>query len=92
MFWKNARSILMLGMGCLTSPCCTPFLVPLGLSLLSGTPIAVWLTYKLSWIYGALTLVSILSFILAIRWMQSAKRSQNAKPKAKSFSALDDLL
>lgn len=82
----------MLGLGCLTSPCCTPFVVSLGLSLLGGTPIAAWLALRIGWVYGGLTLVSIISFALTVRWMQSPKRRQNVKPEGKNFSPVDDLL
>ena len=51
----------MLGVACVTSPCCTPLFVPLGLALLAGTPAAVWLSANLGWVYGGLTLVSIIS-------------------------------
>ncbi|HET8841818.1 MAG TPA: hypothetical protein VFN35_10140, partial [Ktedonobacteraceae bacterium] len=40
---------------CLASPCCAPLLVPLALTLIAGTPVALWLTSMLGWIYGALT-------------------------------------
>lgn len=70
MLWKKFRGGLMLGLACLTSPCCTPLIVPLGLALLSGTPVAAWLTYHTGWIYGGLTLVSAISLVLGIRWMR----------------------
>ncbi len=79
MIWKQFRGILMFGLGCILSPCCTPLLVPLGLSLLGGTPVAIWLSYRLGWVYGVLTLVSIASFILAIRWINSSKK-HNSRP------------
>ena len=84
MFWNKFRGIFMLGLGCLTSPCCTPFVVPLVLTLLGGTPFAVWLALRVGWVYGALTLVSILRFVLAIRWMQPTKRRQNENKKSSS--------
>ena len=84
MFWNKVRGIFMLGLGCLTSPCCTPFVVPLVLTLLGGTPIAAWLALRVGWVYGALTLVSILRFVLAIRWMQPTKRRQNENKKSSS--------
>lgn len=74
MFWKQFRGLLMFGLGCILSPCCTPLFVPLGLSLLGGTPVAIWLSYRLGWVYGALSLVSIASFILAYRWIKSTRK------------------
>ena len=45
MVWQKIRAGLMFGLACVTSPCCTSFIVPLGLGLLAGTPGAAWLTY-----------------------------------------------
>ena len=47
----------------------------LGLASLAGTPIAVWASANLGWVYGGLTLVSIGSFVLAYRWMGHANAS-----------------
>jgi hypothetical protein len=80
MFWNKFRGIFMLGLGGITSPCCTPFVVPLGLSLLGGTPLAAWLALRIGWSYGGLTLVSLLSFVLAVRWMRSPTRRLSTKP------------
>jgi hypothetical protein len=68
--WEKARSGLMFVVACITSPCCTPLLVPLGLAVLAGTPAAVWLSANLGWLYGGLTLVSIASFVLGVRWLR----------------------
>ena len=61
------RSGVLFGVACLASPCCTPLYVPLLLMLLAGTPAAVWLSANVGWVYGILTLVSIISFVLAWR-------------------------
>lgn len=79
MFWKKFRGIFMLGVGCITSPCCSPLIVPLALSLANGTPVAIWLSHRIGWIYGALTIISFASFILAVRWMQS-HRGYTSRP------------
>lgn len=74
----------MFGIACVASPCCTPLIVPLALSLLAGTPIAIWLSTYVGWIYGGLTLISIASFVLAYRWMgqkSDAKDSKGSEPK-----------
>lgn len=57
----------MSGLACITSPCCTPLIVPLGLVLIAGTPLAAWLTQYIGWVYGGLTLVSIISLVLGWR-------------------------
>ena len=76
--WKKIRSGLMFGVACITSPCCTPLIVPLGLALLAGTPIALWLSANIGWVYGGLTLVSIASFVLGFRWMGQKTRSKRS--------------
>lgn len=83
--WQKIRSGGMFGIACVASPCCTPLFVPLGLSLLAGTPIAVWLSANLGWVYGGLTLISIVSFVLAFRWMgqkAESKKTTNADSQA----------
>lgn len=67
--WKRIRSGLMFGIACVASPCCTPIIVPLGLALLAGTPIAIWLSANIGWVYGGLTLLSIVSLVLGFRWV-----------------------
>jgi len=76
MVWQKIRAGLMFGLACVTSPCCTPFMVPLGLALLAGTPAAVWLTHYLGWVYGGLTLVSVVSLILGLHWLGQKKSLQ----------------
>jgi hypothetical protein len=73
---KSIRSVLWMGIACLTSPCCTPLFVPFALTLLAGTPIALWLTHILGWIYGVLTLISVCSLLLAFgSFIQKPDRS-----------------
>jgi hypothetical protein len=76
--WKKIRSALAFGVACIVSPCCTPLYVPLILALLAGTPVAIWASANLGWVYGGLTLVSIGSFVLAYRWMSQKSAT---KPK-----------
>ncbi|MBE2220643.1 MAG: hypothetical protein IAF02_03835 [Anaerolineae bacterium] len=65
---SKIRSGVLFMVACLTSPCCTPLYVPLLFVLLAGTPAAVWLSANVGWVYGGLTLISIISFVLAFRW------------------------
>ena len=67
--WKKIRSGVMLAVAGLASPCCAPLYVPLFLAFLAGTPAALWVSAHLGWVYGGLTLLSIASFVLAIRWL-----------------------
>jgi len=68
----KGRSGLLFIIACLASPCCTPLYVPLALVLLAGTPPAVWLSARIGWVYGGLTLVSVVSLVLAFRWWPKA--------------------
>ena len=68
-------SIGMFLVACFTSPCCTPLIVPLAITLLAGTPVALWMSQNLGWVYGVLTVISIISFVLALRRM--GKRDQS---------------
>jgi hypothetical protein len=67
--WTKMRSGLLFGIACALSPCCTPLIIPILISLLVGTPAAVWMSANLGWIYGGLTAISVLSLVLALRWM-----------------------
>ena len=82
--WKKIRSGFMFVIACIASPCCTPLIVPLGLALLAGTPIAVWASANLGWIYGGLTLISIASFVLAYRWMGQKAESKRSIETARA--------
>ena len=80
--WKKIRSGFMFVIACVASPCCTPLIVPLGLALLAGTPVAVWASANLGWVYGGLTLISIASFVLFFRSMGQKSASKSSTPKA----------
>jgi hypothetical protein len=83
--WKKIRSGVMFGVACIASPCCTPILVPIAIALLAGTPVAVWLSANLGWIYGGLTVLSIISLVLGFRWMRQksgSKPSVDARSEA----------
>lgn len=76
--WKKIRSGVLFGVACITSPCCTPLLVPLLIGLLAGTPAAAWITQNVGWVYGLLTLLSVISFVLALRWMGKQSTSKSS--------------
>jgi hypothetical protein len=80
--WQKIRSGVMFVIACVASPCCTPLIVPLGLALLAGTPVAVWASANLGWVYGGLTLLSVVTFVLAFRWLGQKSASKGSKPKA----------
>jgi hypothetical protein len=64
------RSGVMFVLACIFSPCCAPLLVAVALALLAGSPLAAWIGTNLGWVYGGLTLVSIVSLVLGIRWLR----------------------
>lgn len=66
--WERVRAAVMFGVACIASPCCTPLIVPVVLAALAGTPFALWLGQNLGWVYGGLTVISAMSFVLALRW------------------------
>jgi len=79
--WKKIRSGFMFVVACVASPCCTPIIVPIGLALLAGTPVAVWASAHLGWVYGGLTILSVASLIMALRWLGQKSASKGSKPK-----------
>lgn len=54
----------------ITSPCCIPLIVPVILALLAGTPLALWMTQHLGWVYGGLVLVSVSSLTFGWHWLR----------------------
>lgn len=88
-FWKKTRSGVMFVIACVASPCCTPLIVPVGIALLAGTPLAIWLSAHLGWIYGGLTLLSIGSLVLGFSWTDKKhepKRSIKIEEKESSWT------
>ena len=75
-------------LACFTSPCCTPLFVPVIVALGAGTPAAVWISQSLGWVYGVLTVISLLSFVLALRWMGKQQTRAGRPPKSPSISSL----
>jgi hypothetical protein len=78
LFWHKIRSRLMFGIAFIASPCCAPLFVPLVVALSAGTPISIWLSYHTGWVYGGLTLVSIISLVLGLRFARWKKLANNA--------------
>ncbi len=68
--WKNIWGFGSLAVACLASPCCTPLLVPVVLSLLAGTPLAVFLAPFIGWVYAGLTVLSLVSLYVGWRWLR----------------------
>lgn len=69
---KRLLGIGGLAVACLVSPCCAPLWVPLVLFLLAGTPLAVFLSASLGWVYAGLTVFSLLSLYLGWRWLRQS--------------------
>ncbi len=70
---RDVQSAVAFGFGCVASPCCTPLYIPLLLLVFAGTPFAAWLGANVGWVYGALTLLSVVGFGLAWRWRARKK-------------------
>lgn len=85
--WKKIRSGVMFGIACVASPCCTPIIVPIAIALLAGTPIAAWLSTYIGWVYGGLTLLSIVSLVLGFRWL-GQKSKAKSKTSAQSINTI----
>lgn len=85
-FWKSIRSGAAFVVACVASPCCTPIIVPIILALLGGTPVAVWLTQHIGWVYGGLTLVSVISLVLGLRWIGQKSTSANRTKRQESIT------
>lgn len=68
MLWHRVRGGLAFLAACFLSPCCAPLIVPLAIALLAGTPAAVWLSANLGQVYGGMTVLAIVSLVLAVRW------------------------
>jgi len=91
--WKKIRSGVMFGIACIASPCCTPIIVPLTIALLAGTPIAAWLTAYVGWVYGGLTLLSIVSLVLGFHWLgqMSEARSKTSIESMNQMHASEEI-
>lgn len=90
--WKKIRSGFMFVIACIASPCCTPIIVPIGIALLAGTPVAIWASANIGWVYGGLTLLSIVSFVLGFRWInQKAQAKSQRKLNIPSIKEINQL-
>lgn len=85
--WKKIRGGVMFGIACITSPCCTPIIVPIAIALLAGTPVAVWLSTYIGWVYGGLTLLSVVTLVLGFRWMGQKAKSKPSTKIARNVAA-----
>jgi len=89
--WMKIRSGVMFAIACVASPCCTPLIIPLGLTLLAGTPVALWLSANIGWVYGVLTLISFISFVLGFRWLGTRSKRENDRSASNSVHQLKQL-
>lgn len=83
--WRKIRGGFLLGLGCITSPCCTPLIVPAALVLLAGTPLAAFLTRYAGWVYAVLTLISLASLFLGTRRVWPSLFAQRKKPSGSTL-------
>lgn len=90
--WQKTRSGLMFFVAILTSPCCTPLIVPLALALFAGTPLAVWAGQHLGWVYGGLTLLSAVSLMMAFRWMFKNNRHKDSTKTPSTLTSTHQIM
>jgi len=69
MFWQQIRSGVMFVLSAITCPCHLPIVLPLVLALLAGTPVGVWVTQNVGWVYGGMTLLFFGSLALGFHWI-----------------------
>ena len=80
--WQKIRSGVMFIIACVASPCCTPIIVPIALALLAGTPVGLWVSAHVGWVYGGLTVLSVLSLVLGLRWLNTESGKSNRVVRA----------
>ncbi len=78
---SQIRSAAAFVIASVASPCCTPLYVPLLLILFAGTPIAAWIGQNIGWLYGALTLISAASLVMALYWRQKNATITQVHPR-----------
>ena len=76
MFWQKIRSGTMFVISFVTCPCHLPITLPLALTLLAGTPLAVWISQHVGMVYGVMAGVFLLSLTLGLSW--SGQSNENA--------------
>lgn len=86
--WQKIRGVVMFAVACIASPCCTPLIVPIFLGLIAGTPLAAWLGHNLGLVYGGLTLLSVVSLVLGLRWLNKPKISKSVARRAEPQALL----
>jgi hypothetical protein len=90
---KTMRGGVAFAIACIASPCCTPLVVPIILALLGGTPVALWLTQHIGWVYGGLTLVSVISLALGLYWIRQKSASHSGLRRSEStLPKVDELI
>ena len=94
MFWQKIRSGVMFVLSAITCPCQLPIVLPLALALLAGTPAAVWIMQNVSWVYGGMTILFLVSLAFGLRWMGQANAARNTRSLVKLVlnAATDKLL
>ena len=69
MFWQKIRGRVMLVVSFVTCPCHLPITLPVVLTLLAGTPAAVWIGNHVGWVYGGMAILFVVSLGLGLRWI-----------------------
>jgi predicted MFS family arabinose efflux permease len=58
-------------------------IVPLLLALLAGTPVAIWLSAHIGWIYGTLTVISVVTLLVGFRWLGQKHEVKGSDEKSR---------
>ena len=78
-YWQKIRSGVMFVVSFITCPCHLPLTLPPVLVLLAGTPAAVWITQNVSWVYGGMTILFLVSLAFGLRWMGQANAARDTR-------------
>lgn len=82
MFWQKIRSGVMFVVSFVSCPCHLPITLPLALALLAGTPLAVWISQHVGWVYGIFGGVFLLSLALGFAWVGSTNENEVCEPRS----------
>jgi mercuric ion transport protein len=78
MLWQKTRSGVMLVISFVSCPCHLPITLPLVLTLLAGTPAAVWIGNHVGWVYGGMAVLFVVSLGLGLRWILQTNAAREA--------------
>jgi len=66
---QKIRSGVMFVIAFVTCPCHLPITLPIALTILTGTPLALWITQHSGWMYGIMSGIFLLSLVMGFIWL-----------------------